>query len=168
MLKADGILGLAPTKQGTQADLVLEELSTQGLIKASVFSMLIGDQDEESKATFGGYNASKYGDGSIQWHNLTSTHYWMLNFTGARLGSVHLNSSVRSAIVDSGTSVLLVPTSDMLLLAEYFVQFSECRFNPAIHNFLECLCSQVLFDSYPDLFISIDNVTYRLPKQSYI
>ena len=59
-LYADGILGMAPTSQRGKADLVVEKLWEQGAIPESVFSFQIGDLDEKSVVTIGGYDVEKY------------------------------------------------------------------------------------------------------------
>ena len=41
-LKADGILGLAPSSQGTKSSMVLDELYNQGLLSKRIFSVMIG------------------------------------------------------------------------------------------------------------------------------
>ena len=109
-LKADGIMGLSPSHQGTQADMMLEELTTQGVIQDKVFSFMVGQGMQESKVTFGGYDLNKYARGDIFWHDLKSTNYWTLHMTSAFLGTKQLHPTVQEVIIDSGTSFFLMPT----------------------------------------------------------
>lgn len=55
---SDGILGLAPSKQGTQASLFIDELYNNGLIDKRLFSFFISKSRDESRVTFGGVNMS--------------------------------------------------------------------------------------------------------------
>lgn len=55
-LHASGLVGLCPKKMDAEADLFVEKMKTGGAIKDAVFSMSIGDLEESSYITFGGYD----------------------------------------------------------------------------------------------------------------
>jgi hypothetical protein len=54
-MKADGIMGLSPTSQGTQADLIYNTFTA-----SKTFSIAIVEATGVSKMTFGGLNLAKY------------------------------------------------------------------------------------------------------------
>ena len=78
-LKADGILGLSPSDQGSGADMLLDELQQKGLLETRTFSFQIGDGNELSYVTMGGYDAEKYARGPLVWHDLVDDNYWTLS-----------------------------------------------------------------------------------------
>lgn len=112
-LQADGILGLAPSTQRTQAELFIEELYTQGLIDKKIFSFYLAPGESTSKFTIGGYSTQfvspKYTAENLTWNELVNTNYWSLNLIGARYGNDSLKLSTSLAIVDTGTSYILMP-----------------------------------------------------------
>jgi hypothetical protein len=78
-LKADGILGLAPSTQRTQSSLFLDELYNNGIIDNKIFSFYISKGLSSSKVTFGGYNmeyADPASNFTVTWNDLINTHYW--------------------------------------------------------------------------------------------
>eukprot|EP00347_Sterkiella_histriomuscorum_P006557 403352320 len=121
-LQADGILGLAPQNQGSQADMLLDELQIQGIIQNRTFSILVDEQSLDSKMTLGGYDFIKYAQGNLYWHKLMSSRYWTLNLNQVQLGTQNIQISANQVIIDSGTSYLLVPTDDYNQITAYFDQ----------------------------------------------
>ena len=111
-LYADGIMGMSPTVQESGAELVLEEMHRQGVIDNQLFSIQVGDYNEPSYITIGGYNVSRYAKEELQWHNLTNDMYWTIGMDSVAVGGEELDIRTRDIIVDSGTSYLLMPTSN--------------------------------------------------------
>lgn len=72
-------------------------------------------------------------------------------------------------IVDSGTSMLMMPHPDLELLKNYliFEQGMGCYFNK--YGFVECEC---LFDNvedyFPDLNLHVNDKKYFIPKEDYL
>ena len=113
-MKADGILGLAPTNEGTTADLIHSKFQTSGVIQNRTFSMSIGSVTQVSKMTIGGFDINKFGqpNSTMRWHNLTSSRYWSISMTKANIGTIDIPITVNQMIIDSGTSYLLMPTGN--------------------------------------------------------
>jgi hypothetical protein len=90
-------------------------LYNSGAIDKKVFSIFISKKPEyKSAVTFGNYNlnyAVIQGNTSIFWVDITNTQYWSLKLVSAKLGDRQIKLSTNSAIVDSGTSYLLMPSS---------------------------------------------------------
>jgi Eukaryotic aspartyl protease len=113
-LSADGIIGLAPSTQRTKASLFVDELYNAGQISKRIFSFKIMPKEsgQQSLFTLGGYNTQYSGGGnssSITWNELINTNYWSLNLVSVKVGSTNLKLSSHTAIVDTGTSYLLMP-----------------------------------------------------------
>ena len=78
--------------------------------------MIDSDDTVESKITIGGYNSEKYGaDGSkMNWHGLMPNkedkfNHWKLPMETLKFGDYSIDTEIDSVIVDSGTSLVLMP-----------------------------------------------------------
>lgn len=72
---------------------------------------------QTNRFTLGGYNTSyaditSYQNGSITWNDLINTNYWSLGLTSIKFGGKALTLSTHVAIVDTGTSYILMPDSN--------------------------------------------------------
>ncbi len=113
-LYADGIMGMSPTCQESGAELVIEEMYKQGVIDEQLFSIQVGDFQEPSFITIGGYDTERYAKEDLQWHNLTNDLYWTIEMEKVSVGGEEIPIETRDIIVDSGTSYLLMPTSKII------------------------------------------------------
>jgi hypothetical protein len=125
-LYADGIMGMSPSSQYSEAELVIEEMHQQGVIDEQVFSIQVGDHEEASKITIGGYDAEKYAKENITWHNLANKLYWTIDMESVALNGSDLRISTKNVIVDSGTSYLLMPTADFDVFSQFFKDRFTC------------------------------------------
>jgi len=61
-----------------------------------MFSLLIGDDEEQSKMTFGGYDPKFVKDrGEIVWHELADKRYWTLDIENFKIGEKEFDASVQ-------------------------------------------------------------------------
>lgn len=78
-----------------------------------MFSLYLAPIGGQSRVTLGGYNSSyvgsNYRNQSIAWNDLVNTNYWSLSLVSASIGDRQLMLSTDLAIVDSGTSYILIP-----------------------------------------------------------
>jgi len=86
---------------------------------------------------------------------------------GVKLGNTPLKISTNLAIVDTGTSYILMPQADFVQLTRYLQKENICGMD-AYYNLFKCLCRPDSYEEFPDLKIQIDNNVYTLPKESYI
>jgi len=83
-----------------------------GLISERVFAFSLGGTDESSKVTFGGYDLANTKDQFLRWNDLLDTNYWTISIDAAKLGNYTFNLDTNKAIVDTGTSYILMPHDD--------------------------------------------------------
>ena len=83
--------------------------------------MINSDDSVDSKITLGGYNSEKFGKEGTQlhWHPLKPNEknskydHWRLNMEALYFGDQWIqNTIIDSVIVDSGTSLLLMPEKE--------------------------------------------------------
>jgi hypothetical protein len=178
-LEADGILGLAPSTQGTTGNkLFIEELYNAGIIGQKMFSMSFGSSpsDVNSKIVFGGYNLDYAKPGEvITWNSLVDELYWALKMTGLGINGTALPLQGTSAVIDSGTSYILVPSSDFETLIGLFSgrNFEGSKKRGCVQDkatgLLKCSCDYDtdVEEEFPTLEISMEGGTYKLPPSVY-
>lgn len=74
------------------------------------------------------------------------------------------------AILDSGTSYVLMPLDDRAALVKYFKDDFGLDFvqSTASSQILKATCTSEQFDNLPDMKIQINQYIYTLPKKSYV
>ena len=60
----------------------------------------------------GGYDLANHSAGKLIWHSLLDTTYWKLPMSDVKYGDMELHVAVKELIVDTGTSLTLIPTRD--------------------------------------------------------
>ena len=51
----------------------------------------------------------------LTWNELVNNYYWSLNLVGVRLGNTPLKISTNIAVVDTGTSYILMPQGKLMV-----------------------------------------------------
>mmetsp|Transcript_37423 Transcript_37423/g.36008 ORF Transcript_37423/g.36008 Transcript_37423/m.36008 type:complete len:248 (+) Transcript_37423:472-1215(+) len=109
----DGILGLSP-----QSDLVFG-LKDQGLISSAVLGYYIAPQDKQSQIIFGGFDSSLLKEDPIYFpllHPVYGKTWWWIGLTDFSYRGEAVHTPGSTAIIDSGTSLIAAPYSDLLRL----------------------------------------------------
>lgn len=120
----DGIMGLsAKDVSGTEFPGIITTLYNQSLIEKKLFGVNLGrssDNGDEGSITFGGVDSEKY-SGDIHYTPvLDESVLWNINLTSTFMGPYQVDfGGPRSAIVDTGTTLLVLPPSDALKLHSY-------------------------------------------------
>jgi hypothetical protein len=110
----DGILGLGFDSISVGGvETVFHNAIEQGLVDEGKFAFYLGDNCD-GELTFGGYDETKF-TGDISWVNLSHATYWQIDMDGAKIGS--FSTGATNAIVDSGTSLITGPSSDIEAIA---------------------------------------------------
>jgi hypothetical protein len=115
----DGIMGLpANDKSPDSFPGVINTLYSQQLIKDRIFSINLGranNSKDEGSFTIGGVDTSKY-TGDITYINILSqeTGFWELGVEGTYVNGYKIDFGSRSAIIDTGTTLLIMSPDDAL------------------------------------------------------
>jgi hypothetical protein len=131
----DGILGLAfSTIAEDNLVAPIEALAKTGELSAQSFAFYLGS-GTTSELVFGGVDSDHY-TGDFTYVPLESETYWQVHLSKLMLGSTQIKSyftQTSHAIVDSGTSLLAGPSSDVKKIASAIggevsqgVIFAEC------------------------------------------
>lgn len=113
--KFDGILGLGYREisvDGIQT--VIGALKEQGAIEKAVVSFFLGN-DADGEMTIGGYDASKITELPV-YVPVTKKGYWETQLDALKINGADITSAT-NCILDTGTSLLAGPTTDVAKLA---------------------------------------------------
>ena len=116
------------------------------------------DHNDKSELTFGGYDGKRF-EGDLQWVKLSRALYWEVNVNKIKLGHVEYVSG--SAIVDSGTSLIVGPVDIVTAMAKEAGAL-VLPFLP-IHP-IPC----ELADLVPDLTIEIEGKVLTMPGKDLV
>jgi hypothetical protein len=110
----DGILGLGFDSISVGGvETVFHNAIDQGLVEKGMFAFYLGD-NADGELTFGGYDESKF-DGDLEWVKLSHATYWQIDIDSVQIGS--FTTSMTNGIVDSGTSLIVGPSSTVSSIA---------------------------------------------------
>lgn len=125
----DGILGLAlPELAEGRAFSTFDQLAGSGLLRSNAFSVFLGGEGEESEIVLGGYKESHMAD-DILWVRVDSDGYWQVPVGGLEVAGKTLPGCDQGgcqAAVDTGTSLLAVPTSFLSELVDRLSVSRDC------------------------------------------
>nr|AHZ33698.2 pepsin [Chelon labrosus] len=161
-MQADGILGLA--FQSIAADYVVPVFYNkikQGLVSQPMFSVyLSGNSEESSEVFFGGVDSSHY-TGEIKWIPLSSDTYWQISMDSVTInGQTVACSGGCQAIIDTGTSMIVGPTTDINNINSW-VGASTDQYGDAIVN-----CQNI--QSMPEVSFTLNGHAFTVPAPAYV
>jgi hypothetical protein len=161
--KFDGILGLGFTSisiDGTTT--VFENAIQQNAVDQPIFAFYLGD-NAPGELTIGGYDSSKF-EGDLQFVKLDEATYWQITLDKIVAGDKYKKEPKAgekiTAIVDSGTSLMVGPKKEVTQLA------LAVGAKPNIMGEYTIDCSEV--DTMPDLTFTIGGNEYTLPGKSLV
>jgi hypothetical protein len=119
----DGILGLGrgDTRSNTiEAPSLLGTLSSSRLIEHKLFGIHLSrgvDGLDDGELNLGGPNTNRYG-GDLSWNEAVDNEngYWEIAISDAGFDDKATGLEGRTAVLDSGTSYILMPSNDALVL----------------------------------------------------
>ena len=156
--KFDGILGMGFTSISIdQTPTVFENAINQNVVDQPIFSFYLGDNGP-GELTFGGYDPSKF-EGDLTYVKLTAATYWQINLDGATSGDYESPKDM-SAIVDSGTSLIVGPKKEITQLAK------AVGAKPNIMGEYTIDCDTL--DQVPDVVFKIDGKDYVVPGKDTV
>ncbi|XP_041936336.1 pepsin A-like [Alosa sapidissima] len=161
-MQADGILGLAyQSLAASGAQPVFNNMVQQGLVQ-NYFSVYLSSSESGSEVIFGGYDPSHY-TGSVAWIPLSSETYWQITVDSVTINgeTVACNGGCQ-AIVDTGTSLIAGPTSDISNInnAVGGVSITESLSTASVQ------CGNI--GNMPDITFNIHGHAFTLPASAYV
>lgn len=157
--KFDGILGLGFSSISIDnAPTVFENAIKQNVVDQPVFSFYLGDNGP-GELTFGGYDSSKF-EGDLTFVKLSAATYWQIQLDGVSVGDEFTADGDMTAIVDSGTSLMVGPKKQVAKLANVL----GAKRNVVGEYTVDCS----MVDDLPDLTIQIGGKDYVIPGKDII
>ncbi|XP_046896019.1 pepsin A-like [Hypomesus transpacificus] len=159
---ADGILGLAfPSIASSGATPVFDNMMSQNLVSEDVFSVyLSGGGQSGSVVVFGGIDSNYY-SGQLTYIPLTSETYWQISMDSVIInGNVVACSGGCQAIVDTGTSLIVGPTSDISNMNAW-VGASTDQYGDAVVN-----CQNI--SQMPEVTFTLNGNHFTIPASAYV
>ncbi|NXI65652.1 PEPA protein, partial [Anseranas semipalmata] len=156
----DGILGLAfPSIASSGATPVFDNMMSQDLVAMDLFSVYLSSDDESgSFVLFGGIDSS-YTTNGISWIPLSAETYWQITMDSVSInGDSVACTSTCQAIVDTGTSLLAVPSSALDSI------YSALGVSSSASEEISCDDTS----SLPDIVFEISNTSFTLPASAYV
>nr|XP_020470274.1 pepsin A-like [Monopterus albus] len=161
-MQADGILGLA--FQSIASDNVVPvfyNMIKQGLVSQSMFSVYLSSNSEQgSEVVFGGVDSNHY-TGQITWIPLTSATYWQIKMDSVTInGQTVACSGGCQAIIDTGTSLIVGPTSDINNMNSW-VGATTDQYGDASVN-----CQNI--QNMPAITFTLSGTAFTVPASAYV
>lgn len=158
--KFDGILGLGyDTISVNKIPPPFYNMVEQGLLDEPVFSFYLGNTDEESVATFGGVDKSHY-KGDFVKIPLRRKAYWEVQLDAISFGKETAELENTGAILDTGTSLIALPTAYAELLNK------EIGAKKGFNGQYSVDCAKR--DSLPDLTWNLSGNNFTISAYDYI
>ncbi|XP_006919685.1 chymosin [Pteropus alecto] len=156
----DGILGLAyPSLAAKDSVPVFDNMMKHHLVAQDLFSVYMSRNDQGSMLTLGAIDSSYY-RGSLHWVPVTVREYWQFTVDSVTVdGVVVACDGGCQAILDTGTSMLVGPSSDILNIQQA-IGATEDQYGLFNIN-----CGSL--SSMPTVVFEINGRTYPLPPSAY-
>ena len=158
--KFDGILGLAfDSISVSNLTTVFHNMIDQKAVDEAVFGFyLSATSGQDGEMTLGGVDSNHF-TGDLKYVDLTSESYWETKLDSINMNGTRVTSATK-VILDTGTSVLGGPSSDVAALA---AQVGAKKF---LNGEYTIDCS--LVDSLPDLEVTMGGNTFALKASDYV
>jgi len=156
----DGIMGLAYDTISVNGIVPpFYQMVNQKLIDEPVFAFYLADSEGESEAVFGGVDKDHY-KGDIEYIPLRRKAYWEVDLESIALGDEVAELEDTGVILDTGTSLNVLPSS----LAELLNK--EIGAKKGYNGQYTVDCAKK--DSLPDITFNLAGSNYSLPASDYI
>lgn len=159
----DGICGMAwGSISVDDIPPVFTDFIQAGLWDAPQFGVFLpSTSGQEGELTLGGYDSSKF-SGDLTWIDLSSETYWAIDLDSWSASGTDYASGVSKAIIDTGTSLLTLPSDTVKKFASA-VGCSPYFLNP---NEFTCPCDKI--SSMPSIDVGIGGQTFSLSAKDYV
>lgn len=128
----DGILGIgrgAKVTGSIDAPQLMDVLATSKVVAAKIYGIHISrasDGTNDGELDIGSINKDRF-TGDLNWNTIveTSTGFWEIPLNDASVHGTQLGLTGRTAIIDTGTSFILMPPADALALHSLIPGFKQ-------------------------------------------
>ena len=152
-------------------------MKDQGVIDTAAFAIYLSNvgtgegmdntaDGEQSSISFGEWDLDKYAVSEFTYLSVSpKTGHWAVNMTGYSLGGDMIGVE-SEAVIDSGSSVLVVPNGVFNGLKKQFCSKKKCAKtqNPLI----AFPCSQHYAEEFPDFVVRLEGHDFPLSPHDYI
>ncbi|SPO25886.1 related to extracellular aspartic proteinase [Ustilago trichophora] len=112
----DGLMGLARSELSNAGQPTpIDALYKEGRVQAPVMGYHLGriaDGYNDGEVTFGGVDPAKYSGNITEIDNVSTKGFWEAAIDQISVGGANLNLKGRTAILDTGTTLIVAPESD--------------------------------------------------------
>jgi hypothetical protein len=160
--KFDGIMGLAfPTISVDGVEPPMQNIIRQGLVDQGVFSFYLQSKPllEKGELLIGGIDDSKY-TGELFYVDVTREAYWETKLDDIQIEGSSV-TAVRAGIIDTGTSLLVGPKSEVKAIAKKVG--ARCSFFTG-----QCTVSCDKRSSMPTIDIVLGGRSFPLTPEQYV
>ncbi|CDW71316.1 pepsinogen a [Stylonychia lemnae] len=167
-MESDGLVGLGVSKIGSkQQDLFVQQLYQQGRIKSYGFTIFIGNQNQKSKLWLGTFLLPTTNDyGPIKWLKLTSPYHWQVALSNVIINGVAIPlTKSKNAVLDSGTSLIYIPSGDYQNVFQYVLNGKNCT---QFQGYWFCQCSNINDQTYPTISINLGGEQFSIQPFQYL
>ncbi|XP_054420660.1 chymosin-like [Pteronotus mesoamericanus] len=156
----DGILGLAyPSLASEYSVPVFDNMMNKHLVAQDLFSVYLSRNGQGSMLTLGAIDPSYY-TGSLHWVPITVQEYWQFTVDSVTVdGVVVACHGGCQAILDTGTSMLVGPSSDILHIQKA-IGATQDQF-----GMFDINCGSL--SRMPSVVFTINGKKYPLPPSAY-
>ncbi|XP_074854092.1 pepsin A-like [Carettochelys insculpta] len=157
----DGILGLAfPSIASSGATPVFDNMMNESLVSQDLFSVYLSSNNQSGSFVMFGDIDSSYYSGSLNWIPLSAETYWQITMDSLTInGETIACSNSCQAIIDTGTSLLAGPPTDIFNIESY-LGISDGMVGQGVN------CSAM--SSLPDIVFTINGIEFPVPASAYI
>jgi hypothetical protein len=160
--KFDGILGMGwPSISVDKVVPPMQNMINQGLINQGIFSFYLQSSSGSTSGDLdiGGIDTSHY-TGTVFYHPVSKQDYWRISFDDLKIGGTSF-TSVHSGIIDTGTSLLVGPKSEVSTIAKKLG--AKCNFLTG-----QCTVDCSSLPSMPSIDITIGGKIFSLTAANYV
>jgi len=159
--KFDGIMGMGwPSISVDAVEPPMQNMIRQGLVKQGLFSFYLPSSTvKKGELDIGGIDTSKY-TGDIFYQKLEKEDYWRIALDDVQIGGTSV-SSVKSGIIDTGTSLLVGPKAEVRAIAKKVG--AKCSIITG-----ECMVDCSSIDSMPTIDFNFGGKSFPLTPKNYV
>ena len=172
----DGLLGLGSSEQSQGIPTFIDMLKAQQVIQERSFSIYLTNNpnatDTNSRLIIGGYDTKYMLNNTFIYLNVIDSYYWAVGLVAASFGDVRISISSKEAIIDSGTSLIVVSYADWPVFLKSLQNIdSTCGiFNGSI--ICNCTEGTSALNRYPSLNFTLgdknSNYLFSIPTSDYM